>query len=1070
MSNALRPRPRNIYQALWWLLAAVMVPLLLGALALLVVQSRQEEQLARNHLQTLAQTLVQAVDREFNYGRGQLEVLAASPAVDAIDWQELQRFSSLVAARRPGSYIVLVRPDGQLLLNTAVTWGQPLANIWAHNDEDREVLWEGRRLPLRWRKISRQVFDGRSVYSDLYFGGTSQAPTLALSVPVARQGQVRYGLTLVFPPAILEALIQSSVDTMGMRALVVDRRGLVVASNAASTARMGDTVPPIAAAQDLRSGHYEITAPDDTRVRGAYAVSPTNGFVVRVELPVSQVFSPVGITSAGWVALVLASLSASVILAGLIGRQMARPLRELAQSARLGQQPPAERRPTGIAEIDELSHALVMGAEAERQRAHEHLLRLVAQQQKALVTERDERRKRVLDQLFVFVCVLDLDGTLRQCNSAPLEQAGITSAEVTGRLFWECHWWLHEDAEVERVRGAAERAARGETVRFDTVARFSGPQLQMVDLQLAPLRDVDGRVTHLIASGVNVQERVSAMRELRQSEARADASRRLLEATLEAAPVGITVTDPQGLILHVNRAGAELSRIGSASNRSLAVLSEEDCTSIDPARALPLAPDEWPLQQALRKQLAVTRIVDIRSTDPVSEHATVLMSAAPVLDAAGKVMGGVMVEVDITKRIKAEAALRRADRQKDEFLATLSHELRNPLGPIRNAAALIRLSSPADPRVQRAQVIIERQVSHLARLVDDLLDVSRMSVGKIALRQETLDLGAIAASAVESVRTSAEAAHLTLEHEIHEPHALVDGDATRLLQCMLNLLSNAVKFTPRGGRILTRVIREEQLAVFEVQDSGDGISPANLDRIFELFAQEHPSGFDGNSGLGIGLALTRKLVQLHGGSVKAFSAGPGQGSTFRIELPAVTASAAEQPLIAVIANGSGARVLVVDDNCDAADTLGEFLTMRGFSATSVYSAADALRVVKQNAHDAVLLDIGLPDMNGYEVCRRIREAELPKQPLLIALTGWGHEKDREHAKAVGFNAHLTKPADPDEIIALVKQLMQSDSPESVSSLQRFSIAIKKPTRANSASLPVPPEHPPSAEWRGSSDA
>lgn len=1026
LANALRLRPRNINQALGWLLAAVMGPLLVGAFVLLGVQWRQEEHLAEEHLETLAKALIQAVDREFDHSRGQLEVIAALPAIDAGDWQEVQRFSAQVTARRPGSHIVLMGREGQLLMNTAVPWGQPLANVWANNDENREVLWEGRRLPLRWRTTSSQVFDGRAVYSHLYFGGTSQKPALAVSVPVSRDGKVRYGLTLVFPPAVIQQLIPAPVDkdTMGMQIMVVDSRGLVVASNGASAARLGDPAPPIPLTQHATVAHYETTGLDGARIRGAYAVSATNDFVVRVARPVSLAFSPAGITSAGWVALVLGSLAASVFLAGLLGRRLAQPLRELAEFAKLGD-PSARTSPSGISEIDELEHALRLGAEAERQRAQEHLLRRVSQHQEALLSESEQRLKRVLDQLFVFVSVLDLDGKLLQCNSAPLEQAGITLDEVEGKPFWQCHWWLHEGAEVERVREAAHRAGLGETVRFDTVARFNGPDLLMVDLQLAPLRDVAGRVTHVIASGVDIQARVSAMRELERSEARADAARRLLEATLEAAPVGITLTDPEGEVLLVNHVAAELSAIGGENERSLAALEQSASGRVDPNQARELAPEEWPIQRALQQRKAVTRIVDIRSASAALHHATVLMSAAPVLDAAGQLIGGVMVEVDITERIGAESALRRADRRKDEFLATLSHELRNPLGPIRNAAALIRLSAPTEARVQRAHAIIERQVSHLARLVDDLLDVSRITLGTIALKQETLDLGAMAVNAVDSVRTMAVGVQLALEYEIDQPNTMVRGDATRLLQCILNLLNNAVKFTPRGGRILLRVKQEGSTAVLEVSDNGNGISHENLERIFDLFAQEHPSGFDGNTGLGIGLALTRKLVQLHGGSVQAASAGPGLGSTFRIELPAVTAPA-EQPRIAVLARGGGARVLVVDDNRDAADVLGEVLTMRGFVATSVYSGEDAARAVEQGVHDAVLLDIGLPDIDGYEVCRRIRLLGLSKPPVLIALTGWGQDQDRERATAAGFNAHLTKPADPDRIISMLRNLMQLD--------------------------------------------
>ncbi|MEO8652949.1 MAG: ATP-binding protein, partial [Ramlibacter sp.] len=591
----------------------------------------------------------------------------------------------------------------------------------------------------------------------------------------------------------------------------------------------------------------------------------------------------------------------------------------------------------------------------------------------------------------------------------------------------------HDDAVGQQVREAAQRAARGEVVRFDVQGRFDAGQLLTVDLQLAPLRDASGRITNLIASGVDVEARVAALRELERSQAEAiesarrlDAEQRMLQATLEAAPVGIAVADPQGQLLQINQAGAELLGIASAANRSVASQSLRAWKHQASAReAVPLLPDKWPLPRALAERRAVTGIIDIAPADGAVRRRTVLMSAAPVLDAAGGLIAGVLVQVDITKRVQAEAALRRADRQKDEFLATLAHELRNPLAPIRTAVELIRRSNPADPTVQRARTIIERQVLHLSRLVDDLLDVSRISFGTIELRQETLDLGSAAVSAVESIGPTVEAAGLALEQQIGPSPVLVRGDSTRLVQCILNLLNNAVKFTPRGGRIVLRVGQEGPLAVVEVIDNGNGILPDNLERIFELFVQEQPSGFGGNTGMGIGLALTRKLVQLHGGTVRAASAGPGQGSTFRIELPVVAAAAAGLPAEAATTpavNGAETRVLVVDDNRDAADTLGEMLAMSDFTVTTEYSGEAAVRAVERDAPDAVLLDIGLPDIDGYEVCRRIRQLTISRQPVVIALTGWGQDEDRARATSAGFNAHLTKPAEPARILALLHEL------------------------------------------------
>lgn len=1025
-------RPRNINQALCLLLALVIVPLVLGATILLIVQWRLERELLQKQLTALAQSLVQTVEGELDYGRGQLEAIGASPVIDAQDWQQVHRFAVEVTKRRPDIHIALVSADGQVLLNSAVPWGEPLHNLWTMGQETREMLWQGRTLPLSSQALIRRVFErGQVTYSDLYYGMLLRQPRLALAVPVLRNGQVRYALMLTYPPADLQALIRSVVNAPGLRALIEDRNGIVVASSADAAVRLGDKAYAISIAPGSTTGYYELRARDGTGVFGAYAVSPSTGFVVRASI--ERGFWPGRATSAGWLALMLLALASSILLAGFFGRRLARPLRELGQWVQEGQRSLGGVGSSSIAEIDALARALRAGVEAERERSEERALRVAAQQGEELVKRSEDRLKRVLDQLFASVAVLDLDGLVLECNEVSLRRAGVQRSSVIGKPFWECPWWLHDGTVSQQVRQAAQRAAQGETVRFDSYGKFARGELLMQDVQLSPLHDDAGRITHLIASCVDVEARVKALRELERSEARSvesarrlDQAHRMLQATLEAAPIGIAVTDPRCQLLQINQAGAELLGIASAVDRNLAFQSLRGWRHKSGVHeAHPLLPDQWPLQRAIGEHRVVTSIIDVAPADGAERRRTVLMSAAPVLDATGALMAAVVAQVDISKRVAAEAALRRADRQKDEFLATLAHELRNPLAPIRTAVELIRRRNPADSTVQRARAVIERQVTHLSRLVDDLLDVSRVTLGTIELRQAPLDLGAVATEAAESISASVETAGLTLEHRIDHPSPQVHGDAVRLSQCILNLLNNAVKFTPRGGHIVLRVGQDGPMAFVEVTDDGIGISRANLERIFELFVQERPSGFHGSTGLGIGLALTRKLVELHGGTVRASSAGPDCGSTFRVELPAWAAAAGLPPPRGAASHGGGARVLLVDDNRDAAETLGEMLSMSGFAISIEYDGEAALRAMAHGAPDAVLLDIGLPDIDGYEVCRRIRRLQLSKQPLVIALTGWGQDKDRDRATAAGFNAHLTKPVDSDRLVRLLQELLNA---------------------------------------------
>jgi signal transduction histidine kinase/ActR/RegA family two-component response regulator len=374
--------------------------------------------------------------------------------------------------------------------------------------------------------------------------------------------------------------------------------------------------------------------------------------------------------------------------------------------------------------------------------------------------------------------------------------------------------------------------------------------------------------------------------------------------------------------------------------------------------------------------------------------------------------------------LEREARLRADDAQKDVFLATLAHELRNPLAPIRTAAELIRLLDPDDESIRRAGVVIERQVLHMSHLVDDLLDISRLTRDTIELRLETLDLRVVVQNAIETIKPLVDGAGLRLDYDAGGPAVTVLGDATRLGQCVTNLLTNAAKFTPRGGRIDLQLSQNDGQASLLVSDNGQGIAPANLERIFELFVQEKFSGLHGHSGLGLGLALTRKLVTLHGGSVVANSAGRDLGSSFQIDLPIALAGAAPASVESSAPDAcTEGRLLVIEDNIDAADLLAQFLQLSGFEVSVAYRGEAGLELASRQMPDVVLLDIGLPDMDGYAVCRRIRLLPAGKEPVVIALTGWGTEQDRDRSKQAGFDGHLTKPVDPDALLRQVSELL-----------------------------------------------
>ncbi len=395
----------------------------------------------------------------------------------------------------------------------------------------------------------------------------------------------------------------------------------------------------------------------------------------------------------------------------------------------------------------------------------------------------------------------------------------------------------------------------------------------------------------------------------------------------------------------------------------------------------------------------------------------------------GVVEDGLLVRVwgtqlDITDRKQLEEELRRraeelvaADRRKDQFLAMLAHELRNPLAPIRNSVELMRQAENLDPSFQASREMVERQVKHLARLVDDLLDVSRITHGNIRLRKETLDLGTILERAVDANRPLIEARNHTLAVQLPSEPVRMEADPTRLEQVFSNLLNNAAKYTMPGGRILLAADLEGDEAVVRVRDTGIGVPPDVLGRVFEPFVQSDGSLARSEGGLGIGLTLVRSLGEMHGGHVEAHSPGLGQGSEFLVRLPARAAIPSEwpgaEPEAEPLAAGRGVRVLVVEDNVDAAESLAALLRLWHHDVHVVHDGLEAIEAARRQQPEVVLLDIGLPGLDGYQVARKLRDEVGLENALLIAMTGYGQPEDRRRSREAGIQHHFVKPVEPD---------------------------------------------------------
>jgi PAS domain S-box-containing protein len=393
-------------------------------------------------------------------------------------------------------------------------------------------------------------------------------------------------------------------------------------------------------------------------------------------------------------------------------------------------------------------------------------------------------------------------------------------------------------------------------------------------------------------------------------------------------------------------------------------------------------------------------------------------------DPSGKPLHFDGVTVDVTEQKRAEEMLKEADRRKDEFLAMLGHELRNPLAPIRNAIHILQLVAPSDERVRRPLDVIDRQARQLAGLVDDLLDVSRITRGQINVRKQALDLATVVAQAVETSRPLMEERRHRFELQLPPDSIYVEADPTRLAQVILNLLNNAAKYTEEGGRIWLTVERRDAEVVLRVRDTGMGISADMLPKIFEPFTQVEQTLDRAQGGLGIGLTLVRRLVEIHGGSVRAFSEGRGRGSEFVVRLPVLLEAPPPRP-----ANGvSGAkdakpsrRILIVDDNKDSAESLAMLMRLLGHDVHTAHDGEAGLHAAAQFDPDIVLLDIGLPRLDGLEVARRLRGDLGLRDALLIAMTGYGQDEDRRRSQGAGFDAHLVKPVDFNELQALLER-------------------------------------------------
>ncbi len=528
-----------------------------------------------------------------------------------------------------------------------------------------------------------------------------------------------------------------------------------------------------------------------------------------------------------------------------------------------------------------------------------------------------------------------------------------------------------------------------------------------IDDTAAPIRDAEKAFLGVVLVFRDVTERRLAEKAQRESEGR-------FRAVFDNTPTSIYVLDTESRFVLVNQRFQTVFHVSSEE------IAGKPLEEVFPE---PIAAAH---RENNRKVLAARTPLEFEEFVPHGEEIHVYLSVkVPFLDALGTPYAICGVSMDITERKRlAEVLRQRAEelgeesRHKDEFLAMLAHELRNPLSPIRNAVQIIRLAGSQRPAVEQAGEMIDRQVQHMTRLVDDLLDVSRVSRGKVQLRKEQVSLATVIIRAIENARPLIDVRKHELILTVHSRPIQLEGDLTRLVQILGNLLTNAAKYTDTGGRIWLTAGRENDRAVLRVRDSGTGIRPDLLPRIFDLFVQSERGPDRAEGGLGIGLTLVRSLVEMHGGTVTAASQGPGRGSEFVVHLPALP----EAETLAVptgepcggerhIPPAPHRRVLIADDNVDSAVSLAMLLQLQRHEVNVAHDGPEAIEAVERHRPEIVFIDIGLPGMDGHEVARRLRGQHARETLLLVAMTGYGQEEDRRQSREAGFDAHLVKPVD-----------------------------------------------------------
>ena len=988
----------SLRRHLLMLVAAAVVPVLVFATITVAVFGHGERASTERGLRDTTRALTLAVDREVQTTIKALEALAASLYLDTGDYNSFDRHAGRVLPTQPWwRDVVLTDRRGEVILRSA------------------RVGTGGRRSSLTGRpyfdEMARRL---RPALSDVLVDRSTGEPTIAVVVPVIRDGQLRHGLAANLEPAALSGFLASQNLPPDWTGTIIDRDGFVVARSRVPEVWLGRPVGALLGRLQGGSGWVRGVDADGVSAYAAYTRSPLTGWTVAIGVPAASV------DAALQGSLVLAAAGALALLGGallalVVGRRLSRPILHLVRAAEaIGQGKAPAPTASAVAEVNSLGGALQTAAR-ERDR-FERALR-----------EREAQLRAIFSSTLDAIVVLDNEGHCVDANPAAEDLFGVARDELLGRRLHDCAVPGEMDA-VWR-----ELMEKGTVVGGVRLLRLDGTQR---DAELSATAHVMPGRHVAVVRDVTARRQVEA--DLRRSEheatAMADLSRRINERL-----------DVDAILALVCETARELCAA------DLAAIALPDTDSKDVMQFRHRAPaDEAPPDVSVIERgrgfggLVMTTGRPLRSSDyrglsvlvvPIVDDGVAgLLYVAnrarrPFGDAdetllrrlAEQVTAGIHNARLLAREQAARADFEAANRTKDDFLATLSHELRTPLTAMLGWVRMLRAARLNPEQSARALETIERNTLWQAKLIDDLLDVSRIISGKMQLERQPVDVVGVVGAALEALRRDAEAKGVALDVVLEPGAAVVMGDSVRLAQVVANLVSNAIKFTAAGGRVGVELAHRGAEVSVSVRDTGIGIEPALLPHVFDRFRQGQRGR--GAGGLGLGLAIVRHIVSLHAGSVTVHSDGPGHGAVFTVTLPLTAdgrvgiasaparAGRAARPL-------DGVRILAVDDHPDARDLVRVALMDRGADVRTAGSVSEALAALEDAAVDVLVSDLGMPGADGFALVAQVRERERTdgRPPMVaIALTAYASLHDRSQALAAGFDLHVAKPVDPDAL-------------------------------------------------------